>query len=230
MQAHTVGIVLMDHQPCDDERSREHGTAYGEKRRLEKQVVKILGPYLQEHEEHHVGEVPARIELRGAHEHEDERHDHVHGYTEGHVEGCHARGGERDIAHGKEAEVLARGVVLAMPNVEERGVTGDRHDMRHAEEPDDYPEQRYEKRRHRKGLLELLGKLGKGVAPPGAQNVTGPRHGSAHRCRTSANRGIRPRPTQLLQPHHAMPNQRHPVLPLSSYSRKRVNPQTDAQI
>lgn len=230
VQACPVGIVLMDHQPRDDEQDREHCAANGEKRHLEEQVVEKLGPQLQEHKQHHIGKVPAGIELRGAHEHEDERHYHVHGNAEGHVEGCDARRPERDVADGEKPEILACGVVLAVTHVKERGVARDRHHVRHAEDPDDAPEEHDEKRRHGKRLLDLCRELGKGVAPPGTQDVTEPRHGSAHRCRTSANRGIRPHPTHLLQPHHAMPNQRHPIVPLSSYSRKRVNPQKDAQI
>ena len=146
--AHAVVQAQARLAPAVPDRARheqtraQHDAAGREHRRLRaERRHEVGGPQLQEREEHGVGEVAARVELRRAHEHQRERHGQVHGHAQGDVCHRHARAHERQRAHQEESGVLRRRVVLREPRLEERGERRDHEQVLVAKAKLDDPEQ-----------------------------------------------------------------------------------------
>ena len=146
--AHAVVQAQARLAPAVPDRARheqaraQHDAAGREHRRLcAKRRHEVAGAQLQEREEHGVGEVAARVELRRAHEHQRERHGQVHGHAQGDICHRHARAHERQRAHQEEPGVLRRRVVLREPRLEERGERRDREQVLVAKAKLDDPEQ-----------------------------------------------------------------------------------------
>ena len=127
MQSRAGSLRMMLEASCHGERDDEGDAAGGEHKGLRRERVhEGLGPELEEAEEHRVGEVATWVELRRAHEDEQERHEKVHGDARHDADDGHARRNERERTHQHESGILSRRVVLSQSRLEERGIWGNR--------------------------------------------------------------------------------------------------------